>query len=97
MKYVQDNVILFASVDHVTDCHDMFDFVCGAIGVPADNSQRIGILSLREDRLSGRIRGFFHAPSEMILADALTKPGFFKGMMFYLTTGCWKTSPVFDN
>ena len=37
-----------------------------------------------------------HLPSELILADALTKPGLFKAMMHYLTTGVWRTESVYD-
>ena len=96
MQRLQDDNISIIPVDHITDCHDMFDLVCGAKGIPADKNQRVAILSLREDRLTGRIRQFYHMPSELILADALTKPGLFKEMMFYLTTGIWRTYLVYD-
>ena len=47
---------------------------------------------MREERLSGRIRGFIHAPTEIMLMDALTKIGIFPQIMRHATTGTWDTS-----
>ena len=34
------------AIDHYTDCHDLFDLVCGDRGCPQDKTQRLIILSL---------------------------------------------------
>ena len=47
---------------------------------------------MREERLSGPIRGFIHCPTEIMLVDALTKFGTYPILMRHLTTGFWDTS-----
>eukprot|EP00959_Pyramimonas_sp_CCMP1952_P145828 3053215-Pyramimonas_sp.AAC.1 len=56
-------------------------------GIPVDKTQRLSILSLREDRLSGRVRRFYHWPTEVMVMDSLTKPGQFPQMQDYLLSG----------
>ena len=74
-------------VDHVTDCFDFLELVTGLRGVPADKSQRLAILSAREERMTGRIRHFFHFPTDIMLADELTKSGIYPQLLRFLTTG----------
>ena len=80
-------------IDHVTDCKDFFELCCGMRGVPTDKSQRLAVLSMREDRLTGRIRNFILVDTDNMLADGLTKPGIFKRLMFMCTTGIWQLFP----
>ena len=63
------------------------EFVTGLKGVPQDKQQRLPIMALREERLSGRVRGMMHIGTDIMLADALTKPGVFRQLMELLTTG----------
>eukprot|EP00959_Pyramimonas_sp_CCMP1952_P263121 5502502-Pyramimonas_sp.AAC.1 len=44
-------------------------------------------MALREERITTRIRWTIHVPTEIMIADAMTKPGTFKQMMKLLTTG----------
>eukprot|EP00959_Pyramimonas_sp_CCMP1952_P093202 1951079-Pyramimonas_sp.AAC.1 len=44
-------------------------------GIPVDKTQRLSIPSLREDRLSGKVRRMYHWPTELMAMDALTKVG----------------------
>ena len=74
-------------VDHVTDCYDFLELVTGLRGVPADKSQRLAVLSAREERITGRVRHFFHWPTDIMIADALTKVGVFPQMYMLLTSG----------
>ena len=76
-------------MDHVTDCFDFYELCTGAKGVPADKSQRLSVLSMREERLSGRLRRLYHCPTQLMLADGLTKPGIFPNLMQFLSTGMW--------
>ena len=74
-------------IDHVTDCMDLFELMCSAKGMASDKSQRVAVLALREDRMSGRLRFIMHWPTLAMLADGLTKSGLFLQLMRYCTTG----------
>ena len=74
-------------IDHVTDCMDLFELVCGSKGLASDKSQRVAVMALREDRMSGRLRYILHYPTAAMLADALTKSGIFLQIMRFCTTG----------
>ena len=74
-------------LDVVTDCYDLFQLVTGQKGIPADKTQRLSILSLREDRLSGRIRRVYHWPTEVMVMDGLTKVGIYPQLMSFLSCG----------
>ena len=74
-------------VDHLTDCMYMFQLVTGLKGVPQDKQQRLPIMALREERMTGRIRMSVHIPTDVMISDALTKPGTFPQLMRLLTTG----------
>ena len=77
--------------DNCTDCHDLLDLITGVKGVPSDKSQRLAVLALREDRLTGRTRFWLHIPTDSVLPDGLTKvkPGGFSVLMRFATTGEW--------
>ena len=74
-------------IDDYGDCNDVFQLVTGCKTLPQDKSQRIYILSLRESRLSGRIRWMSLVPTQSMIADCLTKPMISKQIMKLLTTG----------
>ena len=78
------------AIDHLTDCKDMFELVTGLKGVPQDRQQRLAIMALREERMTGRVRNTLHIPTDVMLSDALTKPGTFPQLMYLLTTGIAK-------
>ena len=74
-------------VDHLTDCKDLYELVTGLKGIPQDKQQRLPVMALREERLAGRIRWTGHIPTDVMVADGLTKPGTFPQLMKLLTTG----------
>ena len=76
----------------VTDCNDLLELATGERGIPADKSQRLSVLSIREERLSGRCRLFSHVPTDVMLADALTKLGTFPVFLKFQSTGIWDTT-----
>ena len=78
-------------MDHLTDCYDFWQLVCEEKGIPSDKSSRVAILSMREEIISGRIRGFVHLPTELMLADGPTKIGIFDLLEWHLTTCTWIT------
>ena len=78
-------------VDAVVDCMDLWELVCGMRGIPQDNSQRLGILALREERRSLRLRRFYHLTTHYMLADQLTKfSGYVsKSLLEMVSSGHW--------
>ena len=76
--------------DAVTDCMDLFELMTGGRGIPSDKSQRVAIMALREDRVRHRIRSLLHVPTRGMLADGLTKEGWFDLLLAFATTGKWK-------
>eukprot|EP00959_Pyramimonas_sp_CCMP1952_P421206 8823563-Pyramimonas_sp.AAC.1 len=74
-------------IDIVTGCYDLVQCVTGMKEIPVDKTQRLSILSLREDRLPGRVRRFYHWPTEVTAMDSLTKQGIFPQMQDYLISG----------
>eukprot|EP00959_Pyramimonas_sp_CCMP1952_P305136 6385842-Pyramimonas_sp.AAC.1 len=87
LTIAQDQNIVALPMDHVTDCNDLFLLATGQKGIPTDKSQRLTILSIREERLSGRIRRFYHYPTTSIVSDSLTKPGTFPLLLRFLSSG----------
>ena len=67
----------------------MFELVTGIKGVPSEKLQRVGILSLRKDRLTRRLRCILHIPTEIMLADSLTKIMVSGVFMRFCATGKW--------
>ena len=97
MLEIFDNSMLQLRLDHRTDCLDLWQLCCGTKGVPSDKSSRLAVLSAREERLSGRIRGFPHSPTEIMLVDALAEIGIFPQIMMHLATGIWQTTGIPKN
>ena len=57
-------------------------------------------MSIREDRVSRRIRNFIKLPTEIMMADGMTKVKLCYVLMDFLTNGYWVilrrvTSPIF--
>eukprot|EP00959_Pyramimonas_sp_CCMP1952_P399540 8371310-Pyramimonas_sp.AAC.1 len=52
----------------------MFELVTGLKGVPQDRQQRLAVMALGEERMTGRVRHTVHIPTDVMLSDALTKP-----------------------
>ena len=64
---------LHVPVDAWIDCMDLWELCCGLRGTPQDNSQRLGNLSLREERRTLRLhpalpRSFATRPRVLIHA-----------------------------
>ena len=87
ISLIKSNAWTTIKVDHVTDCMDLWELVCGVKGLSADKNQRLVITALREDRQHGNIRQFQHWPTSIMLADGLTKSGScFLQLLRYATT-----------
>ena len=94
MLHIFDTSSLEIRTYHYADCMDFGQLCCGGKGIPSDMGSRLASLSMREERLSGRIRAFIHIPTEIMLVDALTKVGPYPVLMRHLTTGFWTTGGV---
>ena len=86
-----DKIHLIVPHDHVIDCMDLWELACGLKGIPQDKSQRLGVLAIREERRSQRLRRLFHVRTHWMLADPLTKfEGYVsKSLHELLTAGVW--------
>ena len=84
---INDQALYILPIDHYTDCEDFWELSVGQKGVPSDKSQRLAVLSVREDRLAGRVRIFAHVPTECMIMDGLTKIGTFPELMRLISTG----------
>jgi len=73
--------------DQVTDCMDLFELATGNRGLSTDKTQRILVLSIREDRWRGLLRYLMHFPTTAMLADGLTKVSTFPQLLHFCTTG----------
>eukprot|EP00959_Pyramimonas_sp_CCMP1952_P339754 7115475-Pyramimonas_sp.AAC.1 len=82
------------ATDHYTDGLDFWQLCCGVKGVPDDNETRLSILSIREDRLTRRIRWFMHCPTHNMICDALTQSGTFPHIMRLVNTGVWHMNTI---
>ena len=78
-------------IDMCTDAMNLFELLVHKKALPNDKHHRVGILALREDRLTRRIRNVYHLPTTIMLADPLTKHMISKIFMFFVTTGVWST------
>ena len=63
----------FLPLDIYTDAMNVFELITGGKGVPSERAQRIGVLALREDRATGRVRHTIHIPTKFTLTDPFTK------------------------
>ena len=59
--------------DHAIGCMDLWELCCGYRGIPQDKGQRLGVLMLREERRSLRLRRLFHVRTRWMLAGMLNK------------------------
>ena len=87
---LEQNNVMIIPCDAVTDCMDLFELITGARGLTTDKTQRISVMSLREDRLTGRFRRITHVPTTSMLADGMTKLGVFPQLLLKCTTGLWR-------
>ena len=78
-------------IDMCTDAMNLFELICYSKSLPNDKHHRVGILALREDRLTRRIRHVIHIPTRIMLADQLTKRIISEVFMRFITTGYWST------
>ena len=74
-------------MDFYGDCRDLFELITGRRTLPQDKSQRLYVLSLKESRVSGKLRMATLVPTEAMTADSLTKPMVHDCMLLLLTTG----------
>eukprot|EP00435_Cladocopium_sp_Y103_P007244 s1993_g2.t1 len=74
-------------MDFYGDCRDLFELITGQRTLPQDKSQRLYVLSLKEARVSGKLRMATLVPTEAMTADSLTKPMVHDCMLLLLTTG----------
>ena len=86
---VQDKGLYLMPIDHWTDCKDFWELCCGVKGVPADKSQRLSVLMMREDRLTGKIRNMILVDTANMVGDGLTKAGTFPELMRLQTSGAF--------
>ena len=95
LMQIQDDGQCPVFVDHYIDCMDLWDLACGKKGIPQDKSQRLAILSIREERRALRLRRFYHITTQYMLADLLTKfLGYYSPcLQQLLSTGRWTIGP----
>eukprot|EP00959_Pyramimonas_sp_CCMP1952_P254016 5306556-Pyramimonas_sp.AAC.1 len=60
-------------VDICTDAMNLFELICFSKSLPNDKHHRVGVLTLREDRLTRIIRNAIHLQTTAMLADQFTK------------------------
>ena len=70
---LQDNGQSVVPVDVFIECMNLWKLSTGLRGIPLDKFQRLGILSIREERRILRLRRFMHSRTHWMLADLLTK------------------------
>ena len=77
--------------DHFIDCMDLWELSCGMKGIPQDKGMRLGVLSIREERRSLRLRRLYHVCTHWMLADQFTKfTGYFSlSLSELLSCGWW--------
>lgn len=85
--HVQENCLFCFAIDDMTDCADSWALMTGQKGVPQDRHQRLYVLSLREDRMIGKIRHAMLTPTEIMAADPLTKRMVSLILMNLITSG----------
>ena len=73
----------------MSDCDDLLKLVCSGKALPQDGMQRVYVMSIREDRVHRKIRFMIKLPTEIMLADGLTKIKFCGVLQYYMQTGWW--------
>ena len=88
---LQDSGKAVVPVDVMIDCMDLWELATGLRGIPQDKSQRLGVLSIREERRTLRLRRFMHLRTHWMLADLLTKHSGYvsKSLHELLSSGHW--------
>ena len=78
-------------VDAYIDCVDLWELCCGLRGIPQDKSQRLGVLAIRGERRTLRLRRLYHIRTQYMLADMLTKivGADSKSLLELLSCGQW--------
>ena len=91
LSTIQDDALCPVMHDHFIDCMDLWELACGLRGIPQDKSQRLGVLAIREERRTLRLRRFFHVRTHWMLVDMLTKHNGYvsKSLFELLTCGHW--------
>ncbi len=91
LQELQDTGQCPIPVDAYIDCMDLWELCCGMRGTPQDKSQRLGILAIREERRSLRLRRLYHIRTHVMLADYLTKTigADSKSLLELTTSGIW--------
>jgi hypothetical protein len=87
MTTIWNHGLFSVSVDHMTDCNDMFETVTGDKALPQDRGHRLYVAAMRELRLTGRIRRMMLVPTHCMIADCLTKSMLSEQMMKFLSCG----------
>ena len=67
----------------------LYRLVTSGKSLPQDRMQRVYVMSIREDRVLRKIRNFIKMPTEIMLADGLTKSKFCAVLQYYMQTGWW--------
>ena len=88
--WLQEAAATPLAIDHFTDCEDLWQLASGEKGLPQDKSQRLYVMSIREDRLAGWIRRWFLIPTQAMLMDGLTKHMHAPLLYDFLYTGYWR-------
>ena len=88
---IQDTAKCPIMVDAYIDCMDLWELACGLRGIPQDKSQRLGVLAIREERRTLRLRRLYHIRTKYMLADMLTKiaGADSKSLLELITCGHW--------
>ena len=86
---MQELNIVIMPTDHCTDCNDLFELVCNGKSPPQDKQQRVYVMSIREDRVLRKIRNMIKLPTEIMLADGMTKVKICKVLHDYIRCGHW--------
>ena len=91
MLFAQDEGLCAVPVDSFVDCMDLWDLCCGNRGMPQDKSQRLGVLAIREERRTLRLRRLYHVRTECMLSDMLTKSSGVdsRSLLELLSSGYW--------
>ena len=95
LMHLQDESRLWIPHDHIIDAMDLWELACGMRGIPQDKSQRLGVLAIREERRTLRLRRLIHCTTGSMLADMLTKFSGIdsKSLLELLTSGHYTIKP----
>jgi hypothetical protein len=94
LQEILDAGKLAIPIDCFVDCMDLWELACGLRGIPQDKSQRLGVLSIREERRTQRIRRLHHIVTKYMLSDMLTKATGVdsRSLLELISSGTWTLS-----